>query len=68
MKTYDFNSAEETLFGLLSVQDKTMLAKELAKIMVQYSHLTNKSWAIKNLDLSLTPNGNNNFVIKVGNE
>ena len=67
MKTYEYQDAVETLFGLLSVQDKQLLAKELAKLIVKYSDSLDRGWTIKDIDLSLTKEGTK-FRIKVGNE
>jgi len=67
VKTYEYQDAVETLFGILSIQDKNLLAKELAKVLVKYSDGMNRGWTIKDIDLTLSKE-NNKFLIKVGNE
>lgn len=65
MKTYSRNEAEETLFGILSIQDKQTLARELAKIMVSKE----KGWNISSMEISVRPTEDNTkYTIKIGNE
>jgi len=62
MKTYESQDAIETLAGILALQDKRMLADELAKVMVRQ-----KNWTIRDLDLQLKEE-NGKFIIKIGGE
>jgi len=67
MKTYNKSEAEETLFGILSIQDKQALARELAKIMVSKE----KGWSINSMEISIRPTQNNDpplYTIKIGEE
>jgi len=64
-KLYEYNDAVETLTGLLSVQDRVLLAKELGKLMVKHAS-QNHGWTLKDLELSIRNEGGK-FDIKVGN-
>jgi hypothetical protein len=64
MKTYDYNDAMETLQGLLCAQDKTSLAKELAKIVIKESDKSG-GYSLKSLEMSVYKEGNK-FNIKIG--
>jgi len=68
MKTYEYNDAIEILIGLLAVQDKMLLARELGKLMVMYTSKHSSGWNIKSLDLSIRAPEDGNFVIKIGNQ
>ena len=67
MKTYEYSDAVETLYGILSIQDKQMLARELSKIIIKYCDELNRGWTIKEVEISLAKEGNK-FRIKIGNE
>jgi len=66
LKTYEYSEAEETLFGILSIQDKNTLARELSKLSIKYTD-ANHSWNIKSLDIKISKDANK-FAIKIGNE
>ena len=66
MKTYEYYEAVDTLFGILSIQDKTTLARELAKVTIKQADSSN-GWNIKGLDIKVSKDGNK-FAIKIGNE
>jgi len=67
LKNYSYQEAVETLRGILASQDKQLLARELAQLMVKYSDNLKKSYKINDLELQLI-NDNNQFIIKIGNE
>jgi hypothetical protein len=66
VKLYNQSEAEETLSGLLAIQDKMTLARELAKLVVKYVD-TGKGWTIRDIDLSVLKQ-ESKFSIKLGNE
>jgi hypothetical protein len=65
MKLYDQTEATEYLSSILLVQDKTFLAKELAKVVVRYTDKQG-AWSIK--DTLSVIKDENKFVIRIGDE
>ena len=51
MKNYDYREVNETMRRILTIQDKQLLAYELAKLMVKYTENLYLEWDIKDIDI-----------------
>ena len=62
MKMYNQHKAKEAMRAILTIQDKQLLASELAKLMVIYTENLNRGWNIKGIYSSLIKQSANDSV------